>query len=89
MKQQGLAEPLKGELDEQSTLWSELTKKEKFIEELIKENEVVIYNYVYVSMYVCMFTYLCIFVCMYICSYACAYSLLYCKNKTVKVRIPN
>ena len=46
MKQQGLAKPLKGESDEQSTLRSELAKKEKFIEELKKENEVIISNYV-------------------------------------------
>ena len=42
MKLLGLTETLKGESDEQSTLKSELLKKEKFIEELRKENEVII-----------------------------------------------
>ena len=40
MKQQRLAKPLKDESDEQSTLRSELAKKEGFFEELKKENEV-------------------------------------------------
>ena len=53
MKQQGLAEPLKVESDEGSTLRSELAKKENFIEELKKEIEVNICNYVHVYMYVC------------------------------------
>ena len=46
MKQQKLAEPLKSNSDEQSILRSELAKKEKFIEELKKENEVVTSSYV-------------------------------------------
>ena len=58
MKQQELAEPLKVESDERSTLRSELVKKENFIEELKKEIEVNICNYVHVYMYVCVH-YLC------------------------------
>ena len=46
MNQQGLAELLKGDTDEQSTLRPELAKKEKFIEELRKENEVITTSYV-------------------------------------------
>ena len=53
MKQQGLVKPLKGESDELSTLRSELARKEKFIEELTKEIEVIIANYVCVATYVC------------------------------------
>ena len=45
MKQQGLAESMKGGLAEQSTLRSELAKKEKLVEELRKENEVNVCNY--------------------------------------------
>ena len=51
MKQQGLAEPLKCESDELSTLRSELTKKEKYNEELRKEIEVFICNYTYVCVH--------------------------------------
>ena len=58
MKQQGLAEPLKDESYEQSALRSELAKKEKYIEELKKETEVIICNYMYVyvhnyTVYIC------------------------------------
>ena len=49
MKQQGLVEPLKGESYKQSTLKSELAKKEKFIKELEKEIEV-IFNYIAMCM---------------------------------------
>ena len=61
MKQQGLTEPLKGESYEQSTLKSELAKKEKFIIELEKEIEVIC-SYVCV----CMCTYVTMHVCMYV-----------------------
>ena len=67
MKQQGLAEPLKGESYEQSTLKSELAKKEKFIKELEKEIEVICNYSMYV--YVCVHNYGCTYVRMYMCSY--------------------
>ena len=51
MKQQGLAESMKGELAEQASFRSELGKKEKLVEELRKENEVNIFNYC-----ICVFT---------------------------------
>ena len=54
MKQQGLAEPLKSESYEQSTLKSELAKKERFIKELEKEIEVICNYSMYV--YVCIHT---------------------------------
>ena len=40
MKLQGLTESMKGGLAEQSSLRSELAKKEKLVEEFRKENEV-------------------------------------------------
>ena len=51
MKQQGLAKPLKRESDELSTLRSQLAKKEKYIEELKKEAEVIICNYMYLCVH--------------------------------------
>ena len=45
MKLQGLTESMKGGLAEQSTLRSELTEKEKLVEELRKETEVNVCNY--------------------------------------------
>ena len=56
-KQKDLAELLKGESDEQSTLRSEVAKKEKFIEELEKQIEVIICNYVCTYIYVCLHNY--------------------------------
>ena len=46
MKLHRLTESMKGGLDEQSTLRSELAKREKLIEKLRKENEVNFCNYV-------------------------------------------
>ena len=68
MKQQGLAEPLKSESDEQSTLRSQLAKKERCIEELRKEIEVIIYN----NTYVCEHNYT-VYICNYVCSLICTY----------------
>ena len=45
MKLQGLTESMKSGLDEKSTLRSELTKKEKLVEELRKEIKVNVCNY--------------------------------------------
>ena len=45
MKLQGLTESMKDGLAEQSTLRSELAKKEKLVEELRIENEVNVCNY--------------------------------------------
>ena len=45
MKPQGLTESMKDGLAEQSTLRSELAKKEKLVEELRKEIEVNVCNY--------------------------------------------
>ena len=45
MKLKGLTEPSKCGSEEQSTLKSELAKKEKLIEGLRKENEVSVCNY--------------------------------------------
>ena len=56
MKHQGLAEPLKSKPDELSTLKSELAKKEKFIKELKKENEVLTCNFMYVCVHTLLYS---------------------------------
>ena len=53
MKLEGLTEFMKDGLAEQSTLRSELAKKEKLVEELRKEIEVNVCNY-------CMFVWTCL-----------------------------
>ena len=73
MKQQELAESLKVESDERSTLRSELLKKEKLNEELRKENEVTMYLYMYLHVRIAI-----------VHSYVRMCSLVYCENKTVK-----
>ena len=45
MKLQGLTESMNTGLDEQSTLRSELAKREKLVEKLRKENEVNVGNF--------------------------------------------